>query len=144
MSNQQQSNKQNKRNSNLTKKNKKSGNLNLTNTNNKITYISSQIYQGYSGDFKKGIEEGSDKLAILLEEQMKEYEKAITFIIEQSILSSSSGTTQYFNNENDFKRHADSLKNNISNKMLKDILDKTLEKVSKSMSEKNKLFFLLI
>ena len=41
---------------------------------------------------------------------MKEYEKAITFIIEQSILSSLSGTTQYFNNENDFKRHGDSLK----------------------------------
>ena len=98
MSNRQQSNKQNNRNSNLTKKNKKAGNLNLTKTNNKITYISSQIYQGYSGDFKKGIEEGSDKLAILLEEQMKEYEKAITSIIEQSILPSSSGTTQYFNN----------------------------------------------
>ena len=75
---------------------------------------------------------------------MKEYEKAITFIIEQSILPSSSGSTQYFNNENDFKRHAVSLKNNISKKMIKDILNKTLEKVSKSMSEKNKLFFLLI
>ena len=33
MSNRQQSNKQNKRNSNLTKKNKKAGNLKLTKTN---------------------------------------------------------------------------------------------------------------
>ena len=51
MSNRQQGHKQNKRNSNLTKKNKKADNLNLTNTNNKIAYISSQIYHGYSGDF---------------------------------------------------------------------------------------------
>jgi len=111
--------------------------LNLTNPAEKIKYISLQIYQGYSSDFRSGVEKGSDTLSKLVEKeirkQMKDNRKAIKSIIDQSIFSSTTGNTQYFNNRNNFNQSAKSLETTISNKMIKEIIDKTFEKVNKSM-----------
>lgn len=148
--------------------NKKVGNLNLKNPNNKITYISSQIYQGYSGDFRAGVRESSNKLSVTMledfkklfenkekiedftksrrsfeklllkhiNEQMKTYEKDIKSIIKQSIFSSTSENTQYFNNINNYNKYASLLEEAITNKMIKDIFDETLKILNESTNRK--------
>lgn len=115
-------------------------NLNLTDPDNKIKYISLQIYQGYSSDFRKEVEEGSKKLSKLIEKeirrQMKDNRKAIKAIIKQSIFSSTTGNTQYFKNINNYDQSEKTLEAAVSTKMINEIIDKTFEKVNKSMAPK--------
>lgn len=140
---------------------KKVGNLNLNNPDNKVTYVSLQIYQGYSENFRAGVKEISDKLSDLMledfkkllenkeqaikiikayqsfeklllkniNEYLKPYKKDIKSIIEQSIFSSTIGTTQYFNNRNNYNKYALSLEKDIVKKMIDDIFDETLKKL---------------
>jgi hypothetical protein len=140
---------------------KKVGNLNLNNPDNKVTYVSLQIYQGYSENFRNGVKEISDKLSVLMlkdfkkllenreqvikiikayqsfeklllkniNEYLKIYKKDIKSIIEQSIFSSITGTTQYFNNRNNYNKYALSLEKDIVKKMIDDIFDETLKKL---------------
>lgn len=140
---------------------KRVGNLNLNIPDNKLTYVSLQIYQGYSENFRAGVKEISDKLSdsmlkdfnkllknkeqviniikayqsfeklllININKHLKTYKKDIKSIIEQSIFSSSTRTTQYFNNRNNYNKYALSLEKEILKKMTEDIFDETLKKL---------------
>ena len=147
---------------------KKVGNLNLNNPDNKVTYVSLQIYQGYSENFRAGVKEVSDKLSdsmledfkkllenkeqviniikayqsfekLLLKninEHLKIYKNDIKSIIKQSIFSSTTGNTQYFNNRNNYNKYALSLEKDIVKKMIDDIFDETLKKLYESTNVK--------
>ena len=68
---------------------------------------------------------------------MKTYKRYIKSIIEQSIFSSSTRTTQYFKNRNNYNKYDLSLEKEILKKMTEDIFDETLKKLYVSTNIKS-------
>lgn len=95
-----------------------------------VSIIGRQIFQGYSGNFKKGVEEITIKLKKELRNLLKEKRPAIQRIIREAIIHPD-GTVQYFRTPQEFKLSERSLETEVTLTMIQMIINELCKDLRK-------------